>query len=84
VVTSRSHPRHDHRAWNRVGVTVGTGAELPRWSKFAFVPRVSYHCGSVGDVTFPRGGPVVAQNWKHSMLLVGVALGLNTSRLAGP
>jgi len=66
------------------GFTIGIGSEIRRWSKVALVPRLSYHYGSVGDLTYPRGGNTVAPNWSHAMLLVGIALEFNVSRFAGP
>jgi hypothetical protein len=68
-----------------LGFTVAVGCEVPRWSAFSVMPRVAYDYGLVGDVTYPhRGTRAVAPNWKHRMLLVGIALSINGSRFGGP
>jgi hypothetical protein len=66
------------RGW---GLTVAVGYDLPRWSKVSIVPRVSYDYGWIGELTYPPKGGTVVRNWTHRMLLVGMAVNLNESRL---
>lgn len=68
-------------AWARGwGLTAAIGYDVPRWSKVSVMPRVSYDYGWIAELTYPSKGGTVARNWKHTMLLVGMALNLNESR----